>query len=337
MTDTPRVSARVKSSPTIYDVAEAAGVSASTVSRALNKPGRINPKTEQRIREIAGALGYQLNPMARAVITGRTGNVALLLSDITNPVYFDVIRGAELVAAANERTLVLAESQESAEKENALAQRLRVSVDGIVLVGSRMSDEQIRTLAGVKPVVVVNRVVESVAGVVAEPEAGLVDALDHLHELGHRSVAYLSGPATSWMNEHRWRILFSNAVARGMSIVEVPAPSPTLDGGRRSLGRLLASGVTAVIAYNDLLAMGLLAAGKDEGVPIPGRLSVVGFDDIFGAGLLTPALTTIRSPLSEVGHRAMSILIAEDPSSSGLERLPVQFVPRASTDAPAAS
>lgn len=301
-------SAARKGSPTIYDVAEAAGVSASTVSRALNKPGRINPRTEQRIREHATALGYQLNPMARAVITGKTGNVALLLSDITNPVYFDFIRGAELVAAENERTLVLAETQESAENEYALAQRLRISVDGLVLVASRLDDDQIRDLAAHKPIVVVNRAVDGVPGVISDPAPGLHDALDHLHALGHRSIGYLSGPPTSWMNALRWRTLFDGAIDRGMTIVELPSDTPTLDGGRHALPRVLASGVTAVLAYNDLIAMGILAASKEQNIAIPGRLSVIGFDDIFGASLLTPSLTTIRSPLTQLGHHAITTL-----------------------------
>jgi LacI family transcriptional regulator len=112
---------------TIYDVAKATGVSPSTVSRALNKPGRLKAATEQRIRDAAQELGYRINPMARALPTGKTGTLALLVSDITNPVYFDLVRGAERVATANGLTLIFAESQESPELEFATAQRLQTS------------------------------------------------------------------------------------------------------------------------------------------------------------------------------------------------------------------
>ena len=322
----------MKSSPTIYDVAQAAGVSPSTVSRALSTPGRISAKTEARIRQAAEKLGYQANPMARAVITGKTGTLALILSDITNPVYFDLIRGAEQVAAAGERTLVLAETQESAETEEATAHRLRVSVDGLVLVASRLADDKIRTLADSKPVVIVNRVVEGVPSIVPDVAAGLEAALDHLHELGHRKIGYLAGPAASWMNGLRGSTMAAQSAARMMTLIELSSSAPTLAGGRGSLDQVLASGVTAVIAYNDLMAMGLLSACHAKGVEVPGRLSIIGFDDIFGADLVTPALTTVRSPLGAVGARAIGMLIdGGAPLADDTDPLVTTFVPRESS------
>jgi DNA-binding LacI/PurR family transcriptional regulator len=318
---------------TIYDVALAAGVSPSTVSRALNKPGRVNADTEKKIRDHASALGYQLNPMARAVITGRSDTIALVLSDVTNPVYFDLIRGAEQVLATHARTLVLAESQESPEVEIAVTQRLRVAVDGIVLVGSRMPDEAVRSLTRSKPVIVVNRRIDGVDSVIPDIDSGLHESLDHLRELGHRAVGYLTGPETSWMNRSRWNVLFDGAIARGMSIVEIPASSPTLDGGRGSLKRVLAAGVSAVVAYNDLMALGLLAAAKEASISVPGRLSIIGSDDIFGADLVTPALTTIRSPLHEIGSRAIEMLVSPDLKAEQ-PSLTTTFIRRQSTGAP---
>lgn len=325
-----------RNSPTIYDVALAAGVSPSTVSRALNKPGRVNAATEKKIREHASALGYQLNPMARAVITGRSDTIALILSDVTNPVYFDLIRGAEQVSAMHARTLVLAESQESPDVEVAVTQRLRVAVDGMVLVGSRMSDEAIRSLTDSKPVVAVNRRIDGVASIVPDIDSGLGHALDHLRELGHRAVGYLGGPETSWMNRSRWNVLFEGAIARDMSIVEIPAPAPTLDGGRDSLKRVMAAGVSAVVAYNDLMALGLLTAAKEASVSVPGRLSIIGSDDIFGAALVTPALTTIRSPLREIGARAIEMLV--EGIEGGDDAVPeTVFIRRESTGSPSPS
>lgn len=320
-----------KSTPTIYDIAAAAGVSASTVSRALNVPGRIGAETEARIRATAQSMGYQLNPMARALPTGKTGTVALLLSDVTNPVYFDLIRGAERVSARQECTLVLAEFQESAESELAIARRLQVSVDGIVLVGSRLDDATIRGLAETKPLVLVNREVPQVASIVPDAASGLDAALDHLLDLGHTSIGYLSGPTSSWANNQRWTILLSRAIERGVNIVELAAGTPTMEGGRASLERVRASGVTGLIAYNDLMALGLMGACRDAGVEVPGQLSIVGFDDIFGSDLPTPALTTIRSPLTAAGELAVAALMDVDGPAPMLQ---TEFVRRASTGAP---
>ena len=329
---TPLRAAVRKPPATIYDVAKATGVSPSTVSRALNKPGRLKEATESRIRDAAAALGYRINPMARALPTGKTGTLALLVSDITNTVYFDVVRGAVRIATANGLTLVFAESQESPELELATAQRLQTSVDGLFLVASRLTDEQISELASVKPLVVANRLVPGVTAVVPDPRPGISAALDQLGEFGHHRIAYLSGPDASWMNNVRWRTLFTYAVERGMSIVSIASEAPTREGGAEALARVVAADVSAVFAYNDLLALGLLRAARDKGIDLPGRLSIVGFDDIFGADLTTPALSTIKSPLRELGEAAAHRLLVEIDGKieEHAPTLPTSFVSRES-------
>ncbi|GAA4250195.1 LacI family DNA-binding transcriptional regulator [Dactylosporangium darangshiense] len=325
-----------RSPTTIYDIARALGVSPSTVSRALHKPGRTNAKTEQRIRAAADALGYRINPLARALPTGRTGTLGLILSDITNPVWFDLIRGAERVTAEQGCTLVLAESQESPELERHTADRLVPSVDGFVLVASRLPDAEIRGLAGRKPVVAVNRAVDGVECLVPDVAPGIRAALAHLAAAGHRSAAFLSGPATSWMSHARWDIVFDEAPRRGLSIVEIGPGAPTMDGGAAALRRVLASGASAVLAYNDLMAIGLLRACRDAGVAVPGRLSIVGFDDIFGSDFTSPPITTIRTPLGALGGDAVRRLVAlsrgEEPPVPA--PLATEFVHRGSTAPP---
>ncbi|WP_432843403.1 LacI family DNA-binding transcriptional regulator [Dactylosporangium sp. CA-092794] len=322
---------------TIYDIARALGVSPSTVSRALHKPGRTSARTEERVRAAAEALGYRGNPAARALPTGRTGTLGLILSDITNPVWFDLIRGAERVTAAAGYTLVLAESQESAELELHTAERLVPSVDGFVLVASRLADEAIRRLAARRPSVVVNREVAGVECVVPDVAPGIRAALDHLAGDGHRSVAFLSGPGTSWMSRARWEIAFEEALRRGMSIVEIGPGAPTTEGGAAALRRLLACGATAALAYNDLMAIGLLRACQEGGVMVPGRLSVVGFDDIFGSDFTTPPITTIRTRLGPAGGDAVRRLIGlvERHPEPAAGPITTEFVPRGSTGPPA--
>lgn len=333
----PSANGNRKPPATIYDVARHLGVSPSTVSRALNKPGRINAKTEQRIRQAAAELNYRLNPLGRGLQTGRTQTLGLILSDITNPVYFTLVRGAERIATSAGYTLVLAESQESPAQEAETAERLLQSIDGLVLVATRLDDELIEEFSERKPLVVVNRTVGEVSSVVPDVVPGIREALDHLAALGHRAIAYLSGPTGSWMSRLRWETLLDEAPARGMTIVEIGPGDPTLDGGRDGFRRVLASGVTAVVAYNDLMAIGLLDACRTAEIAVPSALSIVGFDDIFGSDFTTPPITTIRSPLDRAGEEAVHRLIAMADGASGHESgdLHTEFVLRGSTAAPA--
>lgn len=321
------------SAVTIYDVAEAAGVSPSTVSRALNKPGRINAMTAGKIFAVAERLGYRGNPLARALPTGRTGLIGLIVSSITNPVFFDLIRGAEHAASQVGGSIVLAETDESAPREFETAQRLLPMVDGFVLVASRLDDEQIRGLAARKPLVLANRSLDGIHSIVPNNLSALRAALDHLVELGHRSLAFISGPSDSWISTARWEQLLDEALQRDMTIVEIGPNPPTIDGGYATLQRVLAAGVTAVHAYNDLMALGLLSACRQAGVEVPGLLSIVGNNDIFAANLTVPALTTIRSPLRTIGEHAARVLLAPgDRSSAETDvELITEFVPRDST------
>ena len=305
----PRGGRRGRPAATIYDIAKLAGVNPSTVSRALSKPGRINVKTEERIHAAAKELNYRLNPMARALPTGRTSSLGLLLADITNPMFFNVVRGAESAASMRGYTLLLAESQESSEREAAAAERLSPSVDGLVLVTSRLSDDEIVDLAGQRPLVVINRKVDGVPGIVPDIEPGIEQALAHLGALGHTSIAFVSGPVNSWMNRARWAALLNLAPARGMTIVEIGPGKPTLEGGAATLARVVASGVTAVLAYNDLMAIGLMRAAQESGLDVPGELSIIGFDDIFGSDFTSPQLTTVRTPLGAIGDRAVRLIM----------------------------
>lgn len=305
----PRRRAPKAPAATIYDIAKLAGVNPSTVSRALNQPGRINIKTEQRIREAADELNYRVNPFARALPTGRTMTLGFIVADITNPVLFGIIRGAEKAAAELGYTLVIAESQESGEREAAAAERVLPSVDALVLATTRLGDDQIRDLASRKPLVLINRLVEGVDCVVPDIEAGIDQAVRHLADSGHRRIAYLQGPAGSWINGRRAETIATAAARAGLEVVTLGSASPTLEGGPESLPAVLDSGVTAVIAYNDLMAIGLLRAAQKRGMTIPDDLSIIGFDDIFGSDFTTPPLTTIGMPLAEAGHRAVQAVL----------------------------
>ncbi|WP_426738197.1 LacI family DNA-binding transcriptional regulator [Plantibacter sp. 2H11-2] len=217
---------------TIYDVAEAAGVAPSTVSRALSKPGRISAPTEARIRAIAERLNFRVNPTARALHSGRTRTLALVVADITNPIVFGIVRGAEhAAAAAAGYTLVIAESQESGRHEAKTMEELLPSVDGLVLATTRLPDVRIREIARRKPVVLINRLVAGVPGVLPDVAAGIDQLLKYLASEGHRAMVYLAGPEASWISERRFEQVLRNAEQIGLRIVEIGPITPTITGG----------------------------------------------------------------------------------------------------------
>ncbi|GAA3751356.1 LacI family DNA-binding transcriptional regulator [Microbacterium kribbense] len=319
---------------TIYDIAELAEVNPSTVSRALGKPGRISAATAARVHAAAERLDFRINPMARALQTGKTRMLGLVLADITNPFVFGIVRGAELEAAAAGYTLVIAESQESGENEAEAIERLLPSVDGLVLATTRLGAGAIGRLAARKPVVLINRAVEGVQSVLPDVEAGVEALMSHLAGLGHRSVAYLAGPDSSWMSARRWSSILAAAEQRDIAIVEIGPGVPTIEGGREALRRVNAARVSAVIAYNDLMALGLMQEAAARGVVVPDQLSVAGFDDIFGTELITPPLTTVHADLITAGRRAVQELL-EPGTAVQIEQsddlLPTRLIVRGST------
>jgi LacI family transcriptional regulator len=298
-----------KSNATIYDIAKMAGVNASTVSRALSKPGRVSSKTQKLIEDAAARLNYQVNPFARALPTGKTNTFGLIVADITNPTFFDIIRGAETTATGRDYTLVLAESAESPETELTAARRLMATVDGLILASPRMDDDNIRALAQDKPVVVINREVAGVPCVVPDVNKGISEAVRSLAANGHTRIAYVAGPPQSWMSERRWEGVQAACEWSRLEAVRLESGKPTVDGGRQTARDVRASGATAVLTYNDLIAIGLMQELQAAGMVVPDQISIVGFDDIFGADFTTPPLTTVRSPLGECGEAAATRLL----------------------------
>jgi LacI family transcriptional regulator len=305
----PRPARGGKPSPTIYDIAKLAGVNPSTVSRALSKPGRVSAKTQKLIEDAAAQLEYRVNPFARALPTGRTNTLALIVADITNPTFFGIIRGAESTATARDYTLMLAESAESPDTELTAARRMLATVDGMILASPRMDDGRIRELSKEKPVVVINRQVDGVPSVVPDVNKGIGEAVRNLAANGHRKIAYVAGPPQSWMTTRRWEGVKAACDWSHLECVQLPSSKPTVDGGRQVARDVVASGATAVMTYNDLLAIGLMQELQAAGMAIPDQISIVGFDDIFGADFTTPALTTVRSPMTDCGTEAATLLL----------------------------
>lgn len=297
------------SGPTIYDVAQAAGVATSTVSRSFSTPNRVNARTREHVLAVAAELGYRPNPHARALLSGRHHTIAMVVSDITNPHYFELIRGAELRAKASEYTLVLVNAEESPRIEYDQIQRLVPSVDGFVLAASRLPDENLEQIAGQRPVVLMNRELPGLPSVVLDHIMGCRQIVEHLASFGHRDLIYLAGPRNSWMAKTRWAALSSAAEDLGLRAQRIGPFTPKVSQGGAAADGALNAGATGIVAHNDLLAIGVVQRLAERSVRVPEDVSVVGFDDIFASDLCTPSLTTLGGAHAEVGRAAVEILL----------------------------
>jgi DNA-binding LacI/PurR family transcriptional regulator len=323
---------------TIYDVARLAGVAPSTVSRAFARPGRVNADTAARIRTAAAELGYRVNPLARALSTSKTHMLAVMISDITNPFYADLIRGAQVAASEADYTVVLADARESAVLEREALERVLPVVDGIVIGSSRMSDSTLQMVAKQKPMMVLNRHLVGIPSVVTDNARGGRRAMEHLGELGHEAVTYVAGPEASWTDGMRWRAVREAGVELQLNTRRAGPAPPTVEGGRLAALGMLDHLPTAVIAYNDLIAIGMMGAFRVSGVHVPRDVSVIGFDNILPAELVSPGLTTVASPGRTMGTTAVKNVLAMMrgalPRSDQAFVLPTRLVVRSSTGRP---
>jgi DNA-binding LacI/PurR family transcriptional regulator len=294
---------------TLHDVAREAGVAVSTVSRALTRPDRINAVTRARVQEVARRLGYRPNRIARALPSGRTLMLGLLVADITNPHHFGLIRGAESQARVAGRTLVLGDTRGQVALESEHLDRLGSVVDGMVLAASRLPDAELVDLAQRLPVVLHNREVPGLPSVASDFADGARQVIEHLAGLGHRRIAYLSGPRDAWSEQQRWAGLSVAATAAGVAAQRLGPFPPTLAGGPAAAEEGIASGATALVAFNDLLAIGVLRRLEERGVAVPGTVSVTGFDDVFGSDFCHPPLTTVATPTEEAGAALVDVLL----------------------------
>jgi DNA-binding LacI/PurR family transcriptional regulator len=335
--ETPNVPPRAQAT-TIYDVARLAGVAPSTVSRAFARPGRVNADTAARIRAAAAELGYRANPLARALSTSRTRMIALTISDITNPFFSELIRGTQMAASEREYTVLLADARESDVVEREALERFLPIVDGIVIGSSRMSDSTLRVIAKQKPMIVLNRDVAGIPSVVTDNPRGMRRAVEHLGQLGHEHITYVAGPEASWADGMRWRALREAGYELELGTRRAGPVAPTVEGGKQAAADFIDNLPTAVIAYNDLVAIGLMLSFAGAGVRVPQDISVIGFDNILPAGLVFPGLTTVAAPLRHMGTTAVGNLLAS--IGGALHRtdeafvLPTRLVVRGSTARP---
>ncbi|WP_250002854.1 LacI family DNA-binding transcriptional regulator [Actinoplanes sp. M2I2] len=318
---------------TIRDVARASGVHISTVSRTFSAPHLVNPDTRSRVLACAEQLGYRPNRAARALITGRTYNIGLIVADIANPFFPPLIKAAESQARKHDHHIFVADTNEDAALEEEVVRALAKQVDGVLLVSPRMSNTLIEQLSREVPLVVVNRQIAGIPAVVMDVARGARIAIEHLTALGHRRVALLGGPRGSWTSREIRRSAGATARSAGAELVVIGPNPPTEVGGLTVAEDVLRSGSTAVLAYNDLMAIGLIEGLLAAGARVPQDVSVVGVDDIMLSRLTRPKLTTVATPTAAAGRAAVDMLLAhgDDRRTNAHIHLQTELVIRDST------
>ncbi|MBN1248181.1 MAG: LacI family DNA-binding transcriptional regulator [Anaerolineae bacterium] len=306
---------------TMADVAREVGVSMMTVSRVINDKGDVSSATRQRVLDAIERLSYRPSSIARGLATRRTGTLGLVVPDVANPFFAEVARGVEHVAYAEGYNVFLCNTDEDPERElDVLGSLEEKRVDGIVLCSSRLETADLELVIASHPAVVLlnrrlNGTGDPVHAVLVDDELGGRLATEHLLSRGHRAVGFLSGPPGS--RSGHGRLLGHRAVLSqaGVPFEEawVRNCAPVADAGRDVATQLLSDHpeLTALLCYNDLVAVGVLRAAAELGRRVPSDLAVVGFDDIPLAALVTPPLTTCRVARCELGVRAVDLLLRQ--------------------------
>jgi LacI family transcriptional regulator len=318
----------------------------SDQARATIKWGVFAPETRQRVLAAADRLGYRPSALARSLRLQRTLTLGMLVPDITNPFFSSIIKGAENAARERGYNIILCNSDDEPQREASYLRVLRErQVDGLLIASSQMADDTIAELREEAfPFVLLNRATRSAEdlAVVVDNHAAAVEVVAHLAALGHRRVGHIAGPqnTTTGVDRregYRAGVLEYRLADEPQLVIEADAFSE--EAGHRALGIMLAGTArpTAVFAANDLIAIGMLQRLREIGSHVPGDLSIVGFNDIPLAGLLEPALTTVRVPQLAMGVAGAHLLIDRlegRPIAEVRLTMPTELVLRASTAAP---
>ncbi len=300
----------------IKDVAKAAGVSHSTVSRALADNPLIAEKTRARIQRLAQKMGYSPNAIARGLVTQRTHAIGVIVTSIADPFVSEVVRGIEEIAGNHRYRVFLGTSHDEPNRELNLVKALREwRVDGVIVAASRVGSLYKPMLKEIGvPIVLINNQHEGtyLHSVAVDDVQGALLATRHLIEQGHRVIGHILGPQKHVSSANRlagYRRALTQAKIKFESSLVVQG-NGRAEGGARVIDFLnLSPRPTAIFCYNDMTAIGAIAALKRQGVRVPDAMSLVGFDDIPFAAYVDPPLTTIRQPKDEMGRTAMTMLL----------------------------
>ncbi len=330
---------------TIKDVANLAGVSKTTVSHVLNQTRFVQEETRQRVLKAVEELGYRPSSIARSLVSKRTKTIGLLISDVGNPFYPDVILGVEEVALANDYSIFLCNTNYDLRRAlKYIHTIIDKSVDGVLFMSSSMTLEMVEEVTKHQIHAVVldwgaMNLEEMASTITINFEVGIQQAIQHLVEIGHRYIAHVSGPLNLWTAQVR-RDAFLRALQKfglDWENAVVIEGDLRIEGGRKALDELmkLDPRPTAVFTANDLMALGLIWSARNYQLNLPADLSVVGLDDIDLSSKVTPPLSTVAMPRNEIGKMAMKMLLelieAGDSGSKQKVMVDTAFVLRQST------
>jgi LacI family transcriptional regulator len=321
---------------TIQEVARRAGVSTATVSRVMSGKTRVSDELAARVRAVADELGYRPSFAARSLALGTTQMVGMVVPNLANPYFYQVIKSVNLAAVEDGYQIAVADTNEDAEQELELCRSFVDKLDGLLLMSPRMPTRALRALAReTSNLVLLNRVAPEVGvpTVAIDSHGAMLELCGHLLSLGHRRAVYLAGPASSWSNSERWRAV-RQARSFGLEVEQVAAGG-TIEAGYDAVEEALTHRASAIICHNDLVAFGALARLQELGVRVPDDVSLTGFDDIPFASYGAPSLTTVRSEedLGLEGWKLMSRVVRGEPLDD-MRLLPARVVVRGSTAAP---
>jgi len=308
----------MKRKVTIRDVANLVGVHHSTVSRALSpeKRDKISPAVVKKVEKAAKKLGYVPNIVASSLKQNRTFTIGVLIPDLTNPLFPPIIRGIQDTAEAAGYTLITSNTDDDAQKEtDALRMMQGRSIEGVIIATARREDPIVeQCIANDIPFVLVNRTVDrdGVNAVILDEDYGVRSVLDHLMSLKHKRIAHVGGPQHTSTGFHRAKTFADYLRTHNFpaDLIE-PAQKFTVEEGRQAFGRILArdNSFSAIVAGNDLLALGCMDAMRDVGLLVPDNVSITGYDDISFLARMSPALTTVQVPKYEMGSQAAKTLL----------------------------
>ncbi|MBS1850786.1 MAG: LacI family DNA-binding transcriptional regulator [Acidobacteria bacterium] len=299
----------------IWDVAEQAGVSKSTVSRVLNGSTLVNADTRRHVLDVARRLNYYRNASAQRLARGgRSDFFGLLISDIENPVFPEMIKSFETAAAAKGFDLFLCATNYNENRtEAAVRKMIENSVRGVAIMTSSASEGIAEELAARQiAVVVVDLEVErrNISSITIDYSSGLSEGVEHLAQLGHKKIAFLAGPDQR-RSARRYREAVIKALhERHLQLQQIIECDQTLSGGRAAVWQLASGGEppTALLCINDLTAIGAMTALREIGVRVPEQVSVLGCEDIYMARFVNPPLTTVKLDRKCLGEMAFDVL-----------------------------
>ncbi len=325
---------------TIKDIAKVAGVSHTTVSRALKGNPVISLETTERIQQLAREMGYVPSAVAQSLLSRRTQTIGMVITTIADPFIVQVVKGVEQVAQDAGYSVFLSSSYNNPEREVAVVETFqRRRVDAIIVTSSRVGSLYSSQLDQIKvPIVLINNQEEGeyLRSVTVDNKQGAQLAVEHLLALGHRRIGYIGATDRPKSNDQRLAGYYLALEWAGITPEPTFILSPEVSGdfarGQAALEPFVTAGVTAVFCYNDLTAIGLLAACHQHNLPVPRKLSIIGFDDIEPTLFVLPPLTTIRQPRLELGRLAMKMVLDLLNGQEAIDQiLPGELIVRQST------